>query len=81
MHQGVSPGASTEMCGGAGYESRAGHSNVLQERSTTAASAGRRGSEYFPTVTGRMGHILNQESSLAAIFFFLVVIPARGRSQ
>jgi hypothetical protein len=31
-------------------ESRAGHSNILQMRSTTAASAGRRGSEYFPTV-------------------------------
>ena len=31
-------------------ESKAGHSNILQMRSTTAASAGRRGSEYFPTV-------------------------------
>ena len=64
-----------------GNESRAGHSNFLQKRSTTAALAGRRGSEYFPTMTGRMRYILNQEPSLWRFFIFLVAIPARGRSQ
>jgi hypothetical protein len=63
MNEGAVRAASAAILIETSNESRAGHGNVLQKRSTTAALAGRRGSEYFPTVTGRMGYILNQDSS------------------
>lgn len=46
-----------------------------------AASARGRGSEYFPTVTGRKGYMFSQELPSAEVFLFLVAIPARRPVQ
>jgi hypothetical protein len=71
--EGVSPGAIAEILGGAGYESRAGHSKrpPIEVHDGWCSSAGRRVFVYLPPlVSRRKAYILNHGTVASGTFLF-----------